>query len=113
MRVTGAGGRLGRGVRLAFAALLVYVRLDLANPLMPGAVCFDPDDSVEAVGRTRTSAALPSITVSPTAEAVPTAGPVAHGVAMGTTPRREPPVPIVPRARTAPTRGSSRSFDDH
>jgi hypothetical protein len=34
--------------RLALV-LLVYLSLDLANPLMPGALRFDPDASVEAV----------------------------------------------------------------
>jgi hypothetical protein len=29
--------------------LLLYVALDFANPLMPGAVCFDPNASIEGV----------------------------------------------------------------
>ncbi|MBI2158262.1 MAG: hypothetical protein HYU26_15380, partial [Candidatus Rokubacteria bacterium] len=35
--------------RLTLRLLLLYVALDFSNPLMPGAVSFDPDDSVEAV----------------------------------------------------------------
>ncbi len=30
-------------------ALLLYVTLDFGNPLMPGAVSFDPSESVEAM----------------------------------------------------------------
>ena len=32
-----------------FLALIVYLTLDFANPLMPGAVNFDSDESVEGV----------------------------------------------------------------
>jgi hypothetical protein len=39
--------------RLSFLALLLYVSLDFANPLMAGAVCFDPDRSVEGLARAR------------------------------------------------------------
>ena len=46
-----------RASRLAFL-LLLYVTLDFSNPMMPGAVSFDPDDCVEAVraGRLTTPA---------------------------------------------------------
>lgn len=37
-------------------AILLYVAADFANPLMPGAVCFDPDESVDGVARARSSA---------------------------------------------------------
>jgi hypothetical protein len=39
--------------RLGLGALLLYLALDCANPLMPGAVCFDPEASVEALSRGR------------------------------------------------------------
>lgn len=35
--------------RVLVLLVLVYVSLDFANPLMPGAVSFDADDSVEGV----------------------------------------------------------------
>jgi len=34
-------------------AILVYVTLDLSLPAMPGAFVFEPDDSVESIGRGR------------------------------------------------------------
>jgi len=34
-------------------AILVYVTLDLSLPTMPGAFVFEPDDSVESIGRGR------------------------------------------------------------
>ena len=37
-------------MRLAFSSLLfaLYIAIDFANPLLPGALVFDPDASVEA-----------------------------------------------------------------
>jgi hypothetical protein len=51
--------------RLPFIALLLYVTLDFANPLMAGAVCFDPDRSVEAVGRARSPVPAATILTGP------------------------------------------------
>ena len=39
--------------RLLLLALFAYVVLDLCCPLVPGAVTFDPDESVEAVNAYR------------------------------------------------------------
>lgn len=38
-----------RALQRLVLLLLVYVAVDFANPLMPGAVSFNPDDSVEGV----------------------------------------------------------------
>ena len=35
-------------MRCATLALVLYLALDFANPLMPGSVSFDPDESVHA-----------------------------------------------------------------
>ena len=52
-------------MRVGFLALLLYVVLDFANPLMPGAVCFDPDDSVDGVARARSSSVAPPALADP------------------------------------------------
>ena len=41
------------GARVGILALLLYVTLDCANPMMAGAVGFDPDTCVEAVTHAR------------------------------------------------------------
>lgn len=46
----------GRRLTLLF---LLYVSLDLSNPLIPGAFNFNPDESVDAVLRYREGAAPP------------------------------------------------------
>jgi hypothetical protein len=43
--------------------LLAWFILDFSNPLLPGAVCFDPDDSVEAVRTTAPAAEAPPAAV--------------------------------------------------
>jgi hypothetical protein len=39
--------------RLGFLLVLLYLSLDLSNPLMPGALSFEAADSVDAAGRVR------------------------------------------------------------
>jgi hypothetical protein len=39
---------------------LAYVVLDLSSPLVPGAFCFDPDGSVDALSACRTRLAAPA-----------------------------------------------------
>jgi hypothetical protein len=39
--------------RLLAIVVLLYVSADLANPFMPGAFRFSPEESVEATGNTR------------------------------------------------------------
>ena len=111
--MTGARARLAVAARVAFLGLVLYVALDFANPLMPGAVCFDPADSVEGVGRARASVAAPSIAVSPTTEVVLPAALGARVAASTATPRARTAVPIAPRARTAPAPDPSPAPDDH
>jgi hypothetical protein len=58
--------------RLGLLALALYVTLDCANPLMAGAVRFDPDDCVEAVTHARfVPSAAVAVTASPVATALP------------------------------------------
>jgi hypothetical protein len=45
--------------------LLLYVSADFSNPMMPGAVSFDPDESVSAVRVDRARANEPVVGVSP------------------------------------------------
>jgi hypothetical protein len=48
--------------RLSTIAFVIYVGLDLANPFIPGAFAFNPDECVEAVHchGSRAPAAIPS-----------------------------------------------------
>ncbi len=80
-----------RGRRLVLL-LVIYVGLDFANPMMPGAVNFDPGDSVEAIHAER--GRLPE---SPVATAPdPAAGPVEPPPMADTVGMR--PIVAVPRA---------------
>jgi hypothetical protein len=54
-----------------FLPLLLYLAADFANPLMPGAVCFDPDDSVEGVGCARSSVMAPQVLAAPSRATMP------------------------------------------
>jgi hypothetical protein len=68
--------------RLCVSALLLYITLDLADPQVPGALNFDPDECVEAVDVQKTRPPrLPAAVV-----AVAAAGPPATF--------EGPPVPI-------------------
>ncbi|MBI2014339.1 MAG: hypothetical protein HYS77_02180, partial [Candidatus Rokubacteria bacterium] len=58
-----------RPSRLAILCVVLYVVLDFSNPLIPGAVSFDPDESVEAVRAGRVAA--PAATATPLAPAPP------------------------------------------
>jgi hypothetical protein len=97
--------------RLAFAALLLYVAADFANPLMPGAVCFDPDESVDGLARARSSAVmLPVVSAAARTAAAAAPPPV---TAHRSTPYPESrAVHAVPRARAALPLLSDRSSDD-
>ena len=110
-----ATGPRGRplAARMAFLALMVYVVLDFANPLMPGAVCFNPADSVDGVNRARASVVGPIVTARPVADAPPAPGVAPRIVVRTATPGVVLDIPIVPRARTAPGRSASPSPDDH
>jgi hypothetical protein len=97
--------------RPGVGALLFYVALDLANPLMPGALCFDPQQSVEAVGRARAAVVLVVATTPPVPHA---AEPLVRDVTWSVI---EPPVPCfggraTPRARTALRSLTELSPDD-
>ena len=102
------------GARLGLLALLLYVSVDCANPMMAGAVCFDPDACVEAVTHARS---LPSTATANTAPAVTIA---AEAVAVERLVRRPGASPssgaggeVVqrPRARLAPA-GETSPEDD-
>jgi hypothetical protein len=45
--------------------LLLYVSLDFANPLMPGAVTFDPAGSVDGLRAPRVRVAAPAAVAAP------------------------------------------------
>jgi hypothetical protein len=102
---------------VVFLALVLYVGLDFANPLMPGAVCFDAADSVDGVGRVPPSVAAPCAAADPVPE--PAAGPTVRRAnlrraAWTATPRAAGAVAIPPR--TPPTRDPGRTLssdDDH
>ena len=94
-------------------AILLYVAADFANPLMPGAVCFDPDESVDGVGRPRASAvSTPALTTpaGPVVSLPPPPPPpaAAHGPMFADARAAGP----APRARTALPLLSDRSADD-
>src|SRR5262245_62274725 len=73
--------------RFSILALLLHLSLDFANPNMPGALCFDPDQSVDAI-RTEARADAPA-----TVLAVRSPQPPAAAIA--------PPPPEVPRSAAA------------
>jgi hypothetical protein len=96
--------------RLGVAALLLYVALDLANPLMPGALCFDAEQSIEAVGRARSAVAVPAVTAMPVSHAVVPPPPVRAW--RPAKPAAPPPDAGAPRARAALRRPADPSPDD-
>jgi hypothetical protein len=88
--------------RLRVGALLLYVALDLANPLMPGALCFDAERSVEAIGGARAAVVLAAATAT-ALPVVRTAEPVARDVTWraAESPGLRAGARATPRARTA------------
>lgn len=52
-------------LRYSAPLLLLYVLLDFSNPLMPGAVSFDPWESTEGVSLERLRVGSPSAGVGP------------------------------------------------
>ena len=94
-------------------AVLLYVAADFANPLMPGAVCFDPDESVDGVGRARSLPldVAPVLTALASARSIPAQVPppslsrvriFAHALAVCPAPRARAALPLL----------SDRSSDD-
>ncbi|HXG03343.1 MAG TPA: hypothetical protein VNO23_08040 [Candidatus Binatia bacterium] len=84
--------------RVPALVLLLYVALDFANPLMPGAVNFDAGSSVEAVRLERAWSSRGLVAATP---AVPP--PLAVSAALASTPVAHPtrPAPARPTGRLA------------
>ncbi|MBI1964092.1 MAG: hypothetical protein HYS37_12045 [Candidatus Rokubacteria bacterium] len=99
--------------RLTLRLLLLYVALDFSNPLMPGAVSFDPDDSVEAVraGRLEPPAAAVAVTPVPAPARVESAPPTRPALRRPAGPAAPPVVLTHLRRTPAPSRTSDRSED--
>lgn len=104
-----------RASRLAVLFFLLYVGLDFSSPLIPGAVSFDPDESVEGVRTGRVAAPDEGAGTRP-APAPARLQPL----------RLERPAPVRPpgpdgprerlvriRRTPAPAPASARSSDDH
>jgi hypothetical protein len=77
--------------RLPILLLLVYVILDFGNPLMPGAVNFGADESVDGVPHHRDGGPVALVAVSPPAK--PDVRP-RRGVSLANRPGPARPVPI-------------------
>ncbi len=95
--------------------LLAYVALDFANPLMPGAVTFDPDDSVEAVraGHVPAPDAVPSVS-EPLVPAVVRAPTPRCAIARAARAARTPRERLAHLRRApAPSSIPARSPEDH
>jgi hypothetical protein len=101
--------------RLFVVALFAYITLDLADPNLPGALNFDPDQSVTAIStQSRTTAPAPMLMVlSPQTVAVMIAT-----VSPETPP--QPPGPTIaprvtwgPRPRALLSARTSASLDTH
>jgi hypothetical protein len=90
---------------VSFLGLLLYVSLDFANPLMPGAVCFDPDRSVDGVGRARVCAVVSLVLVG-FVETTPTMAPP-RSIAL----RASTPVTVTGGLRFAPRARTHIPFD--
>lgn len=100
--------------RLTLLLLLFYVALDFSNPLIPGAVSFDPDESVEGVRAGRVAA--PAATAArlapapPRLQAVLLERPVPARVSGTDALDRRPPRK---RRTPAPVQASALSSEDH
>lgn len=95
--------------------LLVYVTLDFANPLMPGAVRFDRG-SVDVVQGDRTRAGVPTVCVelAPTPETVVVRLPQVHALPrprFAAEPRRPPMTPV--RRALPPSSDPATPSEDH
>jgi hypothetical protein len=103
-----------RARRLA-PLLILYVSLDFANPMMPGAVSFDPDDSVEAIrpDRSRVDGDAAPAPPGPAAERLEPSRLVrlAARPAPGIVPPRR--APVLPRLRPARSPDPAPGSDDH
>jgi hypothetical protein len=94
-------------------ALLLYLVLDFGNPLIEGAVSFDPDESVDGVHR---SGALQHLVTAPAPQPAHVE-PAVEAATLGLAPRPDPS-PLV-RSVRLPHRvhlqppEASRSSDDH
>lgn len=104
-----------RASRLAVLFLLLYVALDFGNPLMPGAVSFDPEDCVEAVRAGRVTAPADGVAVAP-APAPPRFEPVRSAdLPLAPVPAPGPPRERLAHARRipAPAAAAARLSEDH
>jgi hypothetical protein len=92
--------------------LVLYLVLDFANPLMPGAVCFEPGDSVEGTRAARDHArlAIPALPAAPPARPAPLVAPRLRPAARPPAPRRRA-APLRPIRRPEP--GPPRAADPH
>ena len=54
-----------RALRLALLPVLLYLSMDFASPLLPGAINFDPDDRVDALRAARPRAVAERLAVVP------------------------------------------------
>jgi hypothetical protein len=102
---------------LARLALLVatYLSLDVSNPLMPGALTFGVEDSVEVRPSDRFRGEDQHVAAVPRAPAPERPDPLDGAVV-----RRQPPAGAAPRARQAPVTRSrlsvpspASSIEDH
>lgn len=89
-------------------AILVYVTLDLSLPSMPGAFVFEPDDSVESIGRGRLMAEIAVASAPGGSSFLPSSDPpgdLRHRLRMsrGVRPMGRRLVSWLPRATCAPS----------
>jgi hypothetical protein len=100
--------------RLLVSAILLYVTLDFADPMIPGALNFDADQSVDGVYAKDVREHAPSVAVS----ARPDVGVVADGdrrpvSARAVTPSVHHSVARITGPRTLVSESRSSSPDDH
>jgi hypothetical protein len=105
-------GRSMRAARLSFLALVLYVAADFANPLMPGAVCFDPNESVDGVARARSSTIVPPVLSGAPGPATPLPAPPPVTAPSFIACPAAGAAATPPRARAALPLVSDRSSDD-
>jgi hypothetical protein len=105
-----------RAVRYVSLILLVYVTLDFANPLMPGAVSFSTEESVEGASRNDRAHVHSNVGVLPV-QSTPLPDPDVARAAVSTQPpgfhdlRRS--LLKVPRRTSAEPSPSSGASEDH
>jgi hypothetical protein len=101
----------GAVARVAVLLLALYLAVDIATPLLPGAFRFDLQQSIEVGGRLGTRVFVSAAPAASASESVPVVRHVAHR-RVGLARRQQVAPRIFDLPRPARTDGASDTFDD-